>query len=171
VSVGNDGPIKNIVMAVKAFKLIRERHPEAELHLFGPGLGATSKFVNTAIGIYGHGHVPHAELMTFLAEEAMLLIHPSLIETFGVIIGEAKIRGVPVVAGNKSGGATYVVGEAGGTLVDISCAHSIAKAASDILSSKDYLRMQNDAHEDIIVRFLIQAIAEQYEAIYRRIMT
>lgn len=170
VSVGNDGPIKNIVMAVEAFKLIREQHPDAELHLVGPGLEATSKFVNSAIGIYGHGQIAHAELMTFLAEEATLLIHPSLIETFGVIIGEAKMRGVPVVAGNKSGGVTYVVGDAGGTLVDISSPHSIARAASDILSSKDYLRMQNDAHADMKLRFSIQAVAGQYEAIYRRII-
>lgn len=171
-AVGNGGAIKNIAKAVDAFAIIRAAHPQAQLHLFGPGLEADSALARAVPGVVGHGHLEHAALMDFLRDEATILIHPSLIETFGVIVAEAKMRGVPVLAGKNSGGVGFVVGEdAGGVLCDVTDAKAIAASALALLDNPDFATLQQKAHEDMTTRFSVNSIAVQYEAIYRRIVS
>lgn len=171
-AVGNGGAIKNIVKAVHAFAAIRTAYPDAQLHLFGPGLEADSALAQAGPNIIGHGHVEHSQLMDFLRDEATLLIHPSLIETFGVIVAEAKMRGVPVLAGQNSGGVGFVVGEnAGGRLCDVTDEKAIATAALALLRDSDFIALQQKAHDDMTTRFSVRSIALQYEAIYQRVVS
>lgn len=170
-TVGNDGRVKNVAASVAAFQTIRSRFPAAELHLFGPDLGRDGPFADAGPGIVSHGNVVHGELMRFLEERATLLVHPSRMEACPVILGEAKMRGVPVVAGENSGGVGYVVGDAGGVLVDIESPQAIAEAAITILSDeKEYRAMQQAGHEDAVHRFSVEAVTAEYLAIYRRIL-
>lgn len=167
VAVGNSLKIKNIGMAVDAFRLIKRDHPEAELHLFGPGLESNSPLIKEARGVTGHGNVSHGRLMKFLEEKATLLIHPSRLETFGVILGEAKMRGVPVIAGCKSGGTVDVVGKAG-LLCDIRSPKAIAQAALSLLNDPiRYAALQSLSHEDMVARFSVSAVAESYIELYK----
>lgn len=171
VTVGNDSRLKNVAASVKAFASIRGAFPEAELHLFGHGLGPDGAFGQAGAGIVCHGIVPHDELMAFVQDRATLVVHSSRVETFGLIVGEAKMRGVPVVAGKNSGGVPYVVGEAGGVLVDIERPEEIASAAISILSDPvAYRQMQVTGHQDALARFSVGKVAEAYAAIYRRIL-
>ena len=170
VTVGNDGRLKNVEASVSAFRYIRTTLPNAELHLFGPGLELGGRFCGES-GVVCHGNVPHGVLMAFLEEEARLVIHPSRIEGCPVILGEAKMRGVPVVAGARSGGAPYVVGDAGGALVDIEKPDAIAEAALRILRDVEgYPRLQIENHNDAMARFSVAEVAACYLAIYQRVL-
>ena len=170
VTVGSDSHLKNVAASLAAFSPIRARFASAQLHLFGPGLDAHGAFSNAPPGVTCHGEVAHDRLMHFLQERATLLIHPSRSETFGLIIGEAKMRGVPVVAGRNSGGVGYVVGEAGGVLVDINQPARIASAALALLSAPDHYRaLQQAAHDDAHARFGVAQVASGYLSLYRRI--
>jgi len=169
VTVGNSGRIKNVRASIAAFRTLRQQMPGAELHLFGPGLD--NRFARGEPGVVPHGSVRHPELMRFLSEEATLLIHPALFETFGVIIAEAKARGIPVVAGAASGGTSYVVAEKGGTVVDVRRPDEIARAALSILAEPGrYAELARDARADAAQRFDNDRVAERYVAIYRRIL-
>jgi glycosyltransferase involved in cell wall biosynthesis len=169
VAVGNNGKLKNVGAAIRAFALIRQAVPGAELHLFGPGLD--DAFVAGEPSVVGHGHVVHAQLMDFLSARATLLIHPSRIETFGVIIAEAKARALPIVAGRNSGGVASVVGEKGGTLADIESPDAIAQAALAFLRDRPaYLRACQDARADAEARFSDHMIADQYLRLYGKIL-
>jgi L-malate glycosyltransferase len=168
VTVGNDGNLKNVRSSILAFNLIKKVIPKAELHLFGPGLDM--KYANGADGIVGHGNVDHPFLMKFLRDQATLLIHPSRIETFGVIIAEAKARAIPVVAGSQSGGVSFVCGDQGALLVDIENPKAISKAALSFLQDRStYLSACQDARADAAARFSDQIIANQYLGLYRHI--
>ena len=168
VTVGNDGNLKNVRSSMLAFNLIKKVSPEAELHLFGPGLDA--KFADGADGVVGHGNVEHSFLMRFLCNQATLLIHPSRIETFGVIIAEAKARAIPVVAGSQSGGVSFVCSDKGALLVDIESPKAISKAALSFLQDRStYLSACQDARADAAARFSDQIIANQYLGLYRHI--
>ncbi len=170
-TIGNDGRIKNVTASIAAFRLIRERFPDAELHLFGPGLEADGALAGGGAGVVYHGNTRHRDLMDFLEQRATLLVHPSRIEACPVIIGEAKMRGVPVIAGERSGGTPYVVGEAGGVLVDIEQPDAIAEAALVVLSdSSRYRAMQAAGHDDAAARFSIEAVTRDYVAVYERIL-
>lgn len=170
VTVGNAGRSKNVVASVTAFKKIREHFSNAELHLFGPGLD-TSGIMPELDGVIPHGNVPHGVLMQFLAEKATLLVHPSRVETFGVIVGEAKMRGVPVVAGANTGGVDYVINGAGGVLVDVEDPEAIATASIRILGDPfGYMCLQKEAHEDAASRFSLPKVTAEYVAAYQRVL-
>lgn len=84
----------------------------------------------------------HRELIRFLSERATVLIHPSRFATFGVIITEAKMRGVPAIAGINAGGTIDSISGVG-ALCDIEDPVAIARAAQEILAdSGNYARLQ-----------------------------
>lgn len=170
-TVGNGGRVKNVAASVAAFARIRVALPAAELHLFGPALGPDGPFGNAGPGVTCHGNVPHGRLMRFLEEEARLLVHPSRIETFGVVLGEAKMRGVPVVAGDRAGGTQFAVAGAGGTLVDIEQPEAIAAAALAILTdAAGYPALQQAGHDDAMARFSTPKVTARYVEIYARVL-
>lgn len=170
-TIGNSGRVKNVAASVAAFSHIRAALPMAELHLFGPGLGPEGDFEGAGPGVVCHGNVPHATLMTFLEEDARLVIHPSRIEGCPVILGEAKMRGVPVVAGRASGGVEYVIGDAGGLLVDIEKPDEIAAAALRIFSDPaGYAVLQQTGHDDAATRFSTEQVTARYVEVYERVL-
>jgi glycosyltransferase involved in cell wall biosynthesis len=167
VTIGNAGPIKNVSAAVSALSIIRERFPAAELHLFGPGLDRA--YVGGTPGVIGHGPRPHDELMTFLSRTADLLVHPSRLECCPMIIAEAKMRGVPVVGGRRSGGVAYVCGEAGAEVVNIENPREIAHVAISMLAPERYREASRLARIDAEDRFASQIVTSQYISIYERV--
>lgn len=170
-TIGNAGNIKNVSASLLAFEHIRAARPDATLHLFGPGLD--DDFVGRAPGVVGHSNVDHPKLMNFLRDEATVLIHPSRMEACPVIIAEAKARGVPVVAGERSGGVSYVCGEdAGCFLVDIENPSAIASAALDVLkSAEQYKEFSRKARRDVEVRFDSDHVTELYVGSYNAVLS
>jgi L-malate glycosyltransferase len=170
VTIGDRSRRKNVKASIAAFRIVRERSPDAELHLFGGGLD--SNFARQETGVVGHGKVGHAELMQFLSNRATLLIHPSLQECCPNIVEEAKARGLPVVGGEHAGGVPYVCGtNAGCRLVDITDPIAIAEAATDLLSDRErYLHSSRLARADAEARFAPALITKRYRAKYAEIL-
>lgn len=170
VTIGNSSRLKNVRKSVEAFRFVKRQLPQAELHLFGPGLD-----VGYAVGepgVVAHGSVRHSELMDFLYDEATLLIHPSRLETFGVIITEAKAHAVPVVGGRNSGGVAYVCGEnAGCLLVDVNDARAIADATLRLIQdSQSYFQNAIRGYEDVRDRFSVRKVSLAYTAAYQGVL-
>jgi glycosyltransferase involved in cell wall biosynthesis len=95
---------------------------------------AESHNLNEGIDYAG---VKSREEIKEILDNAALLIHPSLEESFGNILVEAMARCVPVVAGKDSGAVPWVLdnGQAG-LLCDVSEPASIASAALEVLTSE-----------------------------------
>ena len=109
--VGLDWKRKNGDRTVAAFAAVRERYPDAELHLVGrhPRVGLH--------GVVNHGVLPpdspvaRARLAE-LFERATCLVLPSLHEPCAKVYVEAAAAGIASI-GTISGGAVTVIGEAG----------------------------------------------------------
>lgn len=171
VTIGNSGRGKNVAASVKAFAQVQQFAPDAELHLFGPGLGNDGPFGASGGNVHCHGNVPHGELMAFLEGHATILVHPSRTEACPVILGEAKMRGIPVIAGERAGGVPYVVGKAGGLLVDIESPAAIARAVTEVLSDPAlYQELQQAGHNDAMERFLLSQVTAEYVKVYERVI-
>jgi glycosyltransferase involved in cell wall biosynthesis len=170
VTVGHSGRLKNVRASVEAFALIRKSFPSAELHLFGPELDYT--FGPVESGIYGHGAVPQKELMRFLEEEGTLLVHPSLEESFGMIIAEAMARGLPCVAGWCSGGAPYLLGtELEFMLVNVRDREQIANKVIEVLCDRTKYNMASEVGIERVRRLFSDAImTDRYCELYRRVI-
>ncbi len=169
VTVGNDGRIKNVIASVEAFRAIRNKIPNATLHLFGPGLDGS--YQPDEPGVVRHGNTPHSTLMRFLAEEATLLVHTSRLETFGVIIAEAKARGLPIVAGRQSGGVSYVCQDGASLMVDVDQPAEIAEAVLKLLEPDVYPGVAARCRQDTLERFSPQAVCSSYVDAYAGAIT
>ncbi len=130
---------KNGPAALKAFAILRRSFPDARLLLFGhdyaPGgpaeAWARQNRVNT--GVEYAGPTPNRSLLRRLAQEADVLLHPALEESFGMAVAEAMALGLPVVGGKYSGAVpTLLENGRVGELVDVRSPEKIADALRDL---------------------------------------
>ena len=97
---------KGASLLLDAFRLIREKHPHAELILVGPdrmglGIGETEERVSI------HSFLEWSDLER-LFNDAALFVMPSLYEPYGLVYLEAMKCGVPVLCSSTGGMASIV---------------------------------------------------------------
>ena len=106
---------KNPKPSLYAFAKLHQKQNNAELHLFGYDFGVHEKAQRwcdekgLSQGMIFHGATPHKQVISLL-NNLDLLLHPSLEESFGVVLAEAMALGLPIVAGRNSGAVPWVVG-------------------------------------------------------------
>lgn len=88
--------------AIKAFKLVKERLPKAELWLIGDGYFRKNLDALSTDGVKFFGFVSMNDKMS-LIKRAWLLVNPSVREGFGLNVVEANALGTPCVAYNVAG--------------------------------------------------------------------
>lgn len=110
--VGRLGQEKNVVFLIKAFQTVLLQHPEVHLVLVGKGpqekflrqmcyqMGISSKVTFTGV-------LPRSSIVHCYAS-AYMFVFPSVTETQGLVIGEAKAAGLPTVAIKAFGPAEMV---------------------------------------------------------------
>lgn len=166
---------KNARAALRAFALLCEKQPAAELHAYGRDFEpdgparAWAHDQGLAAKVRCHGPLPHRELLEAM-NGADLLLHPSLDESFGVVIAEAMALGLPVVAGAASGAVPWVAGAAQ-WLVDVRSPRAIAAALEQALTDPArYAAASRAARERSASRFAPGPVAEAYLALYRQVL-
>jgi L-malate glycosyltransferase len=136
------GPLKNGHTLLRAFALLRERLPEAALLLFGDDHGPREVAERWALrhrlaaGVVFGGRLPQEELREHM-RRATVLVHPSLEESYSMVMAEAMALGVPVIAARGSGGIAETLNKGRNALLaDASHPRDLAAAM---------LRMAGDA--------------------------
>ncbi|WKJ90123.1 glycosyltransferase family 4 protein [Methylomonas montana] len=171
--------LKNPKAALMAFAKIHRNEPMSELHLFGREFGAGESAQQwcqqqgIAAGMIFHGATPHKQLIERL-NRLDLLLHPSLEESFGVVIAEAMALGLPIVAGSRSGAVPWVVGidettdnRCCAVLTDVSDLANIASAIEEAFDEY-YSERSSSGHTRALRMFAPKAISESYLAMYRQ---
>ena len=166
---------KNAKPALRAFALLKEQNPAAELHLYGHGFGAgeagehwcRSRKIQS--GMSFHGPVPHHQLLQAFTE-LDLLVHPSLEESFGMVIAEAMAIGLPVVGGQSSGAVPWVL-QGAGALCDVRDAGAIFAAIQSLLVPANFERASKLGHAYGRDRFGASKVTDDYLAVYARAVT
>ena len=102
VTVGTWRDHKGVELLVEAWPRVRERHPDAELHIVGPDHPA--EYTETA-GVTLRGFVPS---LVDVFRKAALCVHPAHIEPFGVSVIEAMRAGLPAVVTETTGARSAV---------------------------------------------------------------
>lgn len=147
--VGRLGKEKNVTFLLKSFYDVLKQHPAARLVLVGKGpQEAYLKKLCSNMGIYDRvlftGILPRHKIVHCYAS-ADLFVFPSVTETQGLVIGEAKATGLPVVAIRAFGPAEMVFHEEDGLLTDPSLpafTNAILKLLQD---SSLYSKMSSQA--------------------------
>lgn len=162
---------KNGEAGLRAFAWLSERLPDAELVTCGWGFGAGEGAERwwQQQGLRGRvqfaGALPHTAVLQEMTR-ADVLLHPSLEESFGVVLAEAMAIGLPVIAGQHSGAVPWVVGEHG-MLVDVRNPLAMCEALDQLLrrqreapqSVADELQRARDS---VRQRFSAGAVAQAY---------
>lgn len=178
LGVGNDGKLKNFKALLRAFSQVLAQCPSAQLRLVGPGLDDSGQLASWArqrgsgVGVTFVGPVDRAELAKEFSH-ATVFCHPSLEESFGMVLVEALQAGLPVVAGQKSGGVPWVLfdGQAG-RLVNVKDPASIADGIiSAIQDPSSTVSKGFDVASEIQQRYSLESVTAQYLREYERVLS
>jgi L-malate glycosyltransferase len=181
------GRLKNAEVALTAFAQFRARHPLASLHLFGQdfGPGQTgqrwAQQAGVQDGLHFVGAVSHVELISRLAE-LDAVVHPSLEESFGVVLAEALALGLPTLAGHRSGAAPWVLGlapdaaergvdwpQGGGLVVDVQSVPAVLDGLHQ-LAGPQYENWSAAGRAMAAARFAPNAVAARYLAVFDHVL-
>jgi glycosyltransferase involved in cell wall biosynthesis len=134
---GSPGSLKNINAALGAFLAVYKKLPNSRLLVYGSGW-ETKASQYGELPIVFRGAQPHSVLLNELGSLVDIWIHPSRIETQGIVICEAIQAGCPVIAGRASGAVPWTLeyGRAG-TLVDIENPSEIAEAMLALVHNRE----------------------------------
>lgn len=130
---------KNVSTLIEALALVRRESQDCRLRLVGTGFepgGPAQCWARERKldeGIDWQPLVPHHEVPALL-RSADVFVHPSLEESFGLVLVEAMAQRLPVVGGRASGAVPWVLDEGrAGLLVDVTSAAGLARGLLDLL--------------------------------------
>lgn len=133
------GRRKNVTALLRAFVLLRERHPNWRLVVCGRHLGrgeeAEQFMAERGLptdGIEFRGFQTREQLDAALAQEADVFCSPTIEESFGLVFIEAMAQGVPCVGGERSGAVPWVMGE-GGVTCDVTRPERLAECLEKVM--------------------------------------
>lgn len=177
IAINNgSGSIKNTRKLLEAFSLLQVDNLNLHLKLIGKGhepgkdLWSWARDRNLLFNVEFIGPLNFDSVLNEL-DNADLMVHPSLEESFGNIIVEAMSRGVPVIAGRSSGAVPWVVGDAG-LLVDVLSEKSIAEAIRTFYADRALLERYSVAGlQNVTSRFSMSAIEKSYTNHYHRLIS
>jgi len=165
---------KNGKIGLLAFKELQKSIPNATLHLFGTGSeenGLAQQDANF-LGVehvYFNGAVSYHKISEEL-KMAHLLIHPSLEESFGMVLIEAMAYGVPAIGGIKSGAVPWVLNQAD-LLVDVTKAPQMASKMLEVLTTDIlYKNLALQCYHNAAERFSSNAVVATYLKYYQHIL-
>jgi glycosyltransferase involved in cell wall biosynthesis len=176
-SLNGWGRRKNGQIALEAFAHLRRHRPEARLIMFGhghgPGQGAQQWAIERGFekGIEFAGRVAYSAAIDRIASEVDVFVHPALEEAQGMVLLEAMALGIPVIAGEASGGTRWTLGNGrAGILVDVTDSRSVARAMDDLAGDAEArVRFGRQGSDFARQRFHIHAVADAYERVYAEV--
>lgn len=166
--------LKNGKVGLLAFHELQKKIPNARLDLYGAGyeykgLAAKEAIALKLKNIFFHGSVSHEQIVKIMGE-SHVLIHPSLEESFGVVLIEAMSRGVPVIGGLKSGAVPWVIND-DNLLVDVTVPLDLMNKLFELLTNPDlYKKTSLKCYENVSERFSSNIVATQYVEYYQEII-
>jgi glycosyltransferase involved in cell wall biosynthesis len=178
LSVSNNiSPAKNIEKLLIAFQKINKKFEDIELNLVGKQFYITVpkvkkwKTMGLLYKVNLLGEVDHKKLIEEY-DRAIVLVHPSLEESFGNVLIEALARGLPVIAGKFSGAVPYIL-ENGkiGKLCDVSSVNEIESSMLDMLNNKALMfDLSEKGIEHVLSNYSQDVVSNKTLAIYKKLI-
>lgn len=171
VTVARLVPQKRVHLAIETLACLRDLGCDAPLTIVGDGpeRGRLEKLAQEhgiADRVTFVGAVPPSQVVTHLLR-ADLMLFPAHGEGFGLVVAEAMMAGVPVVACWDGGGVLDIVPETGAGRRVLPRADALADAALDLLQDADRFVHARQEGERWRVKLSPDAVAARCEAWYR----
>jgi glycosyltransferase involved in cell wall biosynthesis len=161
---------KGLPVLLKAWRMVRERHPSALLLLLGSGGADLHNCEDelrrevAAQGMEGNVRFEGAtDRVAAYLRASDLFVFPSELEAFGIAVVEAMSAGLPVIATRVGGLQDMVTEDAGCLPVPPGNAEALADALGRLLSDADLrFRMGCSAREAAVSRYSLTAVRDAW---------
>jgi L-malate glycosyltransferase len=166
LATGESTRLKNLRSLLDAFRLLRAADASVELVL----VGGENVGVRLGAGVTALGPLPR-DAVRDLLHTASVLVHPSLEESFGMLVAEAMAALCPVIGGAAAGAIPWLLdGGSAGLLVDVSDRVAIAGAISAVINDPVAAgERAKRAQSRAATLFAPHRVASQYHVIYEQL--
>lgn len=134
--IGRDYIRKGGLDVINAFKILKQRKPDLELHFAGPH---KSPLTEDIPGFYFHGDAPRKKVQE-LMNECDLFCMPSYFEAYGLVFVEALSHGLPCIGRNRCEMPYFIENGITGELVESDAIEELVCKIDRILDDKSYHR-------------------------------
>jgi glycosyltransferase involved in cell wall biosynthesis len=173
VSTRNFEALYNVPCTLRAFRLVQDCHPGAQLTLVGAGsqgealrrLAAELRLEHVTFA----GRVPPDDIWGYYAEADLYLQTPN-IDNMPASVLEAFASGCPVVATDAGGVSAILTNDLHGLLVPCNDHEAAARAMLRLLEDPALARRVADAAHDSCTRYQWSSVRAQWLALYRRLV-
>ena len=155
--------------AVKAFKIVKTRIPEAELWIVGDGPFKEDLEKIAGEGVRFFGKLNNVERRD-LIRDVCVLVNPSVREGWGLNVIEANALGVPCVAYDVAGLRDSVKGGVTGLLVESGNVEALAEALIRVLQDDELRRSLSENGLKFAKEFNWDKTAEEFMTIVKRVL-
>jgi len=153
-------PQKGWIELLKGWQLFSQKHPEAELHLFG-GAGAPK---NPPHGVTFRGVYEQQDLPNILSDFHVGVIPSVFAETFSLVLSEMQLAGLPVATSNLGAFKERVEPEKTGVTFNPFDPHAVAAALEKFVADDSWKDWE------IPKPRLANEMAEEYKALYHSLL-
>jgi len=172
--VGRLGREKNLAFLLRSFALVSAARPDALLVLIGGGpeeeaLRNMVRRMGLGDRVVFTGLLPYEEVSRCYAG-ADLFVFPSLTETQGLVLGEAKAAGLPVVAVRAFATAEMVVGDGVDGFLTEPVESEFARRVLEVLGDEPLRRRMGRRSRESAQHLDAASLAARLEVIYRRLI-
>ena len=169
LAVGRLVEQKDHATMLRAFARVRETQPEARLAILGAGpLEAETRACAASLGVADAVTMPgRAEIRDWL-ERADVFVHTPRWEGFGIVLLEAMLAGLPIVATRVSAVPEVVADLETGALVEAGDDEGVARELGALLADPELRRRLGAAgRERARSEFSVARMAERTIQVYR----
>lgn len=157
---------KNVQGALRAWSSIKDVHPSAIMIAAGPGYELGGEAHQWAVANRLDSRVEFVGPVSATAVPGWLasldaFLHPSLEESFGMVLLEAMAAGVPVIAGKNSGAVPVITG-GNALLADVASKAGLSRALQQLLTDRNLRSQLSKAGLMWSKRFALNETAKLY---------
>lgn len=161
---------KGVKYLIKAFKILQERMPEAQLLIAGAGPDKEKleqySLEQEIPNIEFLGYLDDAEKIRIM-QKADVFCSPALYgESFGIVLLEAMACGTPTVAGSNPGYETVLKETGALGIVNSKDATEFARRLEIFLKDENFRKLWQTWAKSYVKQFDYKHIVDQYESLY-----
>ena len=159
---------KDHATLLRAFARVHAELPEARLAILGGGpLEAETRALTAELGLDDVVTLPGRTDIRDWLERADVFVHTSRWEGFGIVLLEAMLAGLPVVATRVSAVPEVVADDETGLLVEAGDVERLATALQELLNDQERARALGEAgRQRARLDFSVARMAEETKTVY-----
>lgn len=163
--IGGSNPVKGLPLLISAMSIVNEKNPKIKLQILGD---VDMKVRQNAVNVE---FLKSSEVVNDVIGSWQVLVVPSITESFGQVVLEAAIAGIPVIATKVGALPELVKNCVNGLLVEKGDVRGLARAILELSNDSGTLRKMGDRNRQLYERnFTSEIMSLKIRDIYVKII-